>query len=81
MLCKRAAETAASVWYMSTLMLVSCVSWNKEKKNEGEKQGKEEKLGNTNILTLFHGEQRENWAVKLLYHVRNQNFQQNFCKK
>lgn len=81
MLCKHAAEIAASVWNMSTWMLVSCVSWNKEKKNEGGKQGKEEKLCNTNILTLFHGEQRQNWAVKLLYHVRNQKFLQDFCKK
>lgn len=46
-----------------------------------EENGKEEKVCNANILTSFHGEQRENWAVKLLYHVRNQKFQWDFCNK
>lgn len=62
-------------------MLASCVSRNKEKKNEEGNQGKEEKVCNTNILTWFHVEQRENWAVKLLHHIINQKFQQDFCKK
>lgn len=62
-------------------MLASCVSCNQEKKNEGGKTGKEEKVCNIDILTLFHGKQRGNWAVKLLCHVRNQKFQQDFCNK
>lgn len=41
--------------------------------SEGEKWKRKKRkrcvLGNTDILTLFHGKQRENWAVMVLYHA------------